>query len=341
MNSTIVVSPRERFSSLVPSLKSLFSTISAEVPVIVVDGATPKDISAELEQLCRQRPFQRITFPYPITPNEARNIGARCAKTQFIVFCDNDIEYENEWLEALEESAITNHADAVAPLIFIGPFDPPKIHHAGGALIAQKVGARVHLKEKHRLMNRDYPDISSSINELAPTSNEVCEFHCTLVRKSFLDRIGGLDERLITREQMDFAMHIKNQNGRATFASNARVTYRAFDPIERIEDLHYFLFRWSDKKVVRSLSAFEQSWQVDPDKKRVRYGWTRRHRRRAVASYHAQLSRVFGAKHIGKILLPFEEVRSRRRFQAALNRATVKSMSKPHPTGKAQEIFDL
>ncbi len=36
--------------------------------------------------------------------------------------------------------------------------------------------------------------------------NHVCEFHCMMARRALLDEMGGLDERLITREQVDFAM---------------------------------------------------------------------------------------------------------------------------------------
>lgn len=41
MRTSIVVVPRERFTSLPVSLRSLFATIPGEVPVVVVEGGTP------------------------------------------------------------------------------------------------------------------------------------------------------------------------------------------------------------------------------------------------------------------------------------------------------------
>ena len=40
MLASIVVVPRERFTSLPVSLRSLFSTIAEDVPVVVVEGGT-------------------------------------------------------------------------------------------------------------------------------------------------------------------------------------------------------------------------------------------------------------------------------------------------------------
>ncbi len=43
MLASIVVVPRERFTSLPVSLRSLFSTIAEDVPVVVVEGGTPAE----------------------------------------------------------------------------------------------------------------------------------------------------------------------------------------------------------------------------------------------------------------------------------------------------------
>ncbi len=339
MLSTIIVAPRERFSSLPQSLRSLFATIPPEQPVIVVEGASPPDIQNELKTLNKERSFVHVALPYPVIPNVARNIGTARATTDYVVLCDNDIEYETGWLDALERTAIAQNADAVAPLIFIGPAIHKKIHHAGGVLVGKNGNNGLTIVEKHRLMNAEWPDVADNINDLAPVSNEVCEFHCAMVRRHFLNGVGNLDERLVTREQMDFALQAKSRNARVSFASNAHVTYRALDPIERIDDLHYFLFRWSDDYVVASLDAFEENWQVKSERARVRYGWARRHRRRAVASYHSSWSRILGASLTGKLLLSFEESRARKRFDAALNAAPAKPDIAKRPSISAESMF--
>ena len=48
LTSTVVI-PRERFTSLPVSLRSLFAAISPAVPVVVVEGASPPETRAELQ----------------------------------------------------------------------------------------------------------------------------------------------------------------------------------------------------------------------------------------------------------------------------------------------------
>ena len=90
MLTTIIVSPSERFSSLPHSLRSLFKTIRLDQSVIVIEGATPPDIREELNEINDARPFEHVPFPFPMTPNQARNIGSDRATTDYIVFSDND-----------------------------------------------------------------------------------------------------------------------------------------------------------------------------------------------------------------------------------------------------------
>lgn len=339
MLTTIIVSPRERFSSLPHSLRSLFKTISPDQPVIVVEGATPPDIREELNEINEARPFEHIAFPYPVTPNQARNIGSDRATTDYIVFSDNDIEYEEGWLEALERTAISENADAVGPLIFIGPASPRKVHHAGGVLVGKHEDDGLKLVEKHRLMNAEWPDVADDIDALAPITNEVCEFHCAMVRREFLNSVDKLDERLVTREQMDFALQAKSTGACVRFSRKSHVTYRSFDPIDRLDDLHYFLFRWSDEYVVASLDAFEGNWQIKAERDRVRYGWTRKHRRRAVASYHRGWSRILGASVTGRLFLAYEERKARERFEDMLSFAPGPAQSSKRSTFAASGLF--
>ena len=302
--TTIVVSPRERFTSLTDSLESLFRTISPEVPVVVVEGGTPAETRARLEALARRRPFRLISLPYMLKPNEARNIGVAEASTDYVVLADNDIAYEPGWLQALEIHAQKHGSDAVAPLLCIGPPAATLIHHAGGILKASRADGRVTLREAHRLM--DVP-LASTRNALPGIENHVCEFHCMMVRRSFLTDMGGLDERLITREQMDFAMRALVLGGKVTFAKDAVVTYMAKETFIPL-DLRYHLFRWSDRFVVESMDAFEDTWGVALDRERIRTRWTAMHRSRAVSSAYPMQRRLLPERWFRRLVVsPLEQ----------------------------------
>lgn len=281
--TTIVISPRERYSSVVPSLESLFASISDEVRVIVVEGGSPEPVKESLKAIQSRRHFDWVSLPHLVLPNEARNIGGRMASTEFMVFADNDIAYQPQWLENLERNAIEHGSDAVAPLIFIGPSEKHLVHHAGGRLEFEVKAGREVLVEKHRLMNKPFAEIEADLDVLAPVENEVCEFHLTFMTRAFFERLGGFDERLITREQMDFGLRIKDLDAHITFERDARVTYMAFEPFNEI-DLEYHLFRWSDHRAVQSIEVFEQTWGVKLNHRAIRYHWIEQHRDRAWAS---------------------------------------------------------
>ncbi|MEL7190267.1 MAG: glycosyltransferase family 2 protein, partial [Pseudomonadota bacterium] len=154
MDVTVAVVPRERFRFLERSLKSLFETIPADVPVIVVDGGAPNKVLNAIKNLQKIRPFELIETHEFVLPNRARNIALKKVETKYIAFCDNDLEHSPNWLEALVESAEKHQAAAVAPTTLIGPTQTPRIHHAGGTLkrVYDDEG-RVSLVERHNFAN--------------------------------------------------------------------------------------------------------------------------------------------------------------------------------------------
>ena len=332
--TTIVVAPRERFTSLPISLSSLFATIPPETRVIVVEGGSPDSVREELKALQSMRPFAWLDLPYMPIPNEARNIGGRMAETEFIVFADNDIDYEPHWIERLEANADRHGSDAVAPLIFIGPSEKKLIQHPGGRLELVKKGGKDVLVERHRLMNRPFAEVETVLDEEAPVANEVCEFHCTFMTRAFFERLGGFDERLITREQMDFALRIKDLDAKITFEKDNRVTYMAFEPFNPI-DLPYHLFRWSDERAVESIEVFESTWSIPLNHRAIRYNWIQQHRDRAWASAEPKAKLIgrhaWRLVHAGKA-----EAEMNARAEAARPKAA--PFVPPAPRRNAQEL---
>lgn len=291
MDISVIVVQRERFSSVIESLSSLFLTIDSSVNVVVVEGASPENVREELSSLQKSRPFKLISKEYFITPNEARNIGLKNANSEYIVFTDNDIIYEKDWLEYLYKNAEQYKSDFVAPLICIGPPAAKKIHHAGGELvIAPNVNSgRFIVSERHRLMNQPIDTVKT--NKLSINTN-IVEFHCFLARKSSIESIGGFNEILITREQIDLGLRNQILGNRVTFESKAVVTYMAYRST-LMEDLPYHIFRWSQPLAEKSLHYFQKTWQVDINVDRVLNSWIRGHRYRAIST-------AYGIKEVNR-----------------------------------------
>ena len=290
MDVSVVVSPRERFSSLIQTVREIINTVPNEAQIIVVEGGSPEWVRQEVRKIAHEREINLISKELPITPNVSRNIGFEQSKSKYVVFVDNDITFEDGWLEALVKRAEDDKADVVAPLICIGPPRAKIIHHAGGTLSLDSKDGNPIVVEKHRLM--DVP-IEQFSDGKAPTENEVGEFHCILVRRAMMEKIGPLDERLITREQMDFALRCKSVNAVVRFERNSIVTYEAKVKFNK-EDLRYHLFRWADDLAVQSIEAFEDSWGVRLDRERIRYRWIASHRKSGYNSAFPIPKRLIG-----------------------------------------------
>ncbi|MDG2472298.1 MAG: glycosyltransferase [Pseudomonadales bacterium] len=316
--TTIVVSPRERYSSLTYSLKSLLASVDTSVPIVVVDAGSPESVRQDIVKLKLARPFKHIQLDYPLLPNEARNVGAKHVETEYIIFTDNDIEYTPNWLEQLEKSAIQFKTDAVAPLTLIGPSEKKKIHHAGGIIIKTKNKNQLQIKENHRLANQYLIDCEDELKNSDMIFHDVAEFHCMLMRRSAYNAMGGLDESLISQEQIDVGLRFKKLGLRMSFNRESIITYRAFDPFT-LEDLQYHLFRWSDRLAKKSVETFNQSWGVNQNIKRIRFMWIRKHRERAIATVFPHSRKMLG-KHLFRYFIcayfewKFDKFETRRRI---------------------------
>jgi len=259
---TIAVIPRERFRPLPESLHSLFATIASDVPVLVVDAGTDARTRSELDELQRQRDFERLRSDEFLLPNEARNRALEQVSTRYVAFCDNDLSYSPGWLDALLDNAMTHGAAAVAPVTLIGPSEPAIIHHAGGELsLRTDRQGRQRLRRVHRLGNVRLPDAERSGLDQLALDHDYFEFHCVLIDAERLREAGGLDERYVSHEHIDSALRLKALGGRITFEPRARVMYSAFVPFTD-DDWPYFLYRWDNARAQGSNAVFTSHWGV-------------------------------------------------------------------------------
>jgi|GEM_PF-1770934 len=332
---SIVVTPRERFTSVIDSLQSLFSTIEADVPVILVEGCSPQYIRDQIAEIKKSRDFTWIALDRFITPQEARNIGFEQCDNRYVVFSDNDIHYETGWLEAMYNNAETHDSDVIGPVVCIGPPAAKKIHHAGGRLSIRLLGnSQPFVDERHQLMNQPLSMLQRAEHD---TYNEIVEFHCLMVRSDYLVKIGLFTEALITREQIDFGLRNQFHEGKVTFEPKAVVTYMATgDFIE--EDLRYLSFRWSDKLAQSSLDYFVETWGIQTNKSLVLNSWIRPHRARAYRScFKAEYKEMGDEKFKAEFMKPMEDKFCKEAF--ASRKSAPAAIVPPGPTKTEAQAF--
>lgn len=277
---TIIVSPRERFSFARESLESIYTHTDFPFELVYVDGNSPANVQQYLETEATAKGFQLIRTDSYLSPNQARNLGLQKANTEYVVFIDNDVIVTPGWLTSLVKCADETQAAVVSPLVCQGTPVHTEVHCAGGEariLRETKDGkARHRIQEKIYKQGRQVADIYDQLQR-EPTG--LAEFHCMIVRRSFLNQLGALDEKILnTREHVDFCITISEAGGTIYLEPTSIVTYVPGPPLTW-SDLPFFMLRWSDAWEMTSLKRLLEKWELTEDdffKHRYRrLGWRR------------------------------------------------------------------
>ncbi|MEH6552192.1 MAG: glycosyltransferase [Pseudomonadales bacterium] len=274
---SIIVVPRERFSCSIEALKSIYLHTTEPFELIYVDGNSPEPIKGAIRSAAAKYGFSLIRSEEFLPPNKARNMGARAASGELIVFIDNDVAVSPGWLTQLIECRNDTGADIIAPMYFIGEPKNQIIHMAGGALTLGQINGKTTFSEEHRFLNRP---LSTVADQLKREPVDFIEFHCVLVSSSLLDKLGYLDEQLLsTREHLDFCMSATRLGAKIFFEPASTVTYLAFREFH-LFDLDYFRLRWSDQWNEPSLDHFYQKWNMEKrSATHTLQGWLKPHQK--------------------------------------------------------------
>ncbi len=123
MNASIVVCTYNRAESLrdtLHALQALQASPGRTWEVIVVDNNSRDHTKAVVEEVQRGWPLLRYEFEGAQGLSHARNHGIACAQGEIILFTDDDVLPEPEWLETTLDGMARHGADAcggyIAPI---------------------------------------------------------------------------------------------------------------------------------------------------------------------------------------------------------------------------------
>jgi len=294
---TIVHVPREGYGQTRRSLESVLEH-SRDVPheLLILDAASPPDLARHLSETASAAEHRELVrFEHIPTPNELRNEAVRRCDTRYLVFVDNDAIVSPGWLAPLLRAAEEHEAWVVAPTVLIGEIDAGVIHLAGGDCRVTEKGEQRHYSyiEQH-YCNERLEDVG---DRLAPGPCTCVEFHCVLVRRDVFEKIGLLDERLMSFVECDdFCLKVTKAGGSIHFEPASVTTYLPPTGAMTREDLEFFLLRWSDEWNERSLEAFIETWKLTPEDPWIQHAraWPKLHRRYASSRLAWPLGRLAG-----------------------------------------------
>lgn len=130
MNATIIVCTYNRVDSLCETLRALKSqriNSTREWEVIVVDNNSKDHTRSVVEEMQQEWPHLRYEFEPQQGLSYARNIGIACARGELILFTDDDVLPEPDWVENTLAGMEKHKAEAcggfIAPIWEVPP--PP------------------------------------------------------------------------------------------------------------------------------------------------------------------------------------------------------------------------
>ena len=314
---TIIMTQRERFDLVTRSIESLYGSTEWPFHLIYVDGASSLEIHRETEALSSQYGFQIVRREYFLPPNIARNLAIEVMdrSSDYIVFVDNDVIFEKDWLEALLRCADKTGAAVVSPLIMIGNPDRPesvRIHFAGGHMTQEETAAGIKFGDTH---NHGDQKLAAVEGLLKRAESDSFEFHAVMVRNDILTRIAPLDEGLrATSEHLDLSLQLEKLGEKIVFEPDSVVTYIVGKPLAKHESL-FFMVRWSDYWALYSERHFQEKWGFCADQ-RVVDNFVVDHRLHAFSNSLKWLERFLGYTYSRKLLAGWyrHKVRKAKRY---------------------------
>jgi GT2 family glycosyltransferase len=200
--ATVAIATRGRPGYLYVTLASIAPQARAAGAELLValDGPDP-----ELEALARAAGARVVALPRPTGANAARNAAIREARSELIVFADDDVEAPAGWLESCLEGARANPGHEV----FGGPILPRL--EGGGPPCCGGEPAPITSLEAGPL-DRDVESVWSA--NMA-------------VRARAFRRVGLFDERLQGRgEEEEWQERLRDSGGRIRYLAAAGLVHR-------------------------------------------------------------------------------------------------------------------
>ena len=295
---TIVVVPRERFSYSMRALESIYEHTESPFSLVYIDGGSPATVKRSLSKKALANNFQLIRTNHYLSPNQARNLGARTVNTKYVVFVDNDVLVTPGWLKALVDCAEQTNAWLVGSMVLEGNPDSRTIHFAGGiANIEEKHDRRIY-HTAHNFDGKDFRDVAAHLH---PRMSELVEFHCLLMLREAYEKVGPFDEQLWSlHEHEDVCLRVRELGGTIFFEPSSVVTYLSPASFS-LSDLPFYMLRWSEIWNSASQRHFQDKWRLHKSDQSISIArqWARDHRRiplSLVRNATRRFARVCGLK---------------------------------------------
>ncbi len=275
--ATIVITPRDRYSSLAQCIVDLYEyTDESLFDLIVLNlGYPQKDWDAGIRELADRDNYR--VFDYgSIIPMAAMDQVRKEIQTPYAVFMDNDSRALPGWLPPLIASANSTQAAVVYPVTLersgVDAGADVRTHLWTTELRVVDVEKTPFLIE-HKTFRRALPeDLPAESAE-----SQAFELHCVMFNTEVLKTLEL--PRMTIREHLDIGLQIRSRGLKLLVEPSSHIVFDNLGTRANLSDLKYFNLRWNTHITEQSSRLFEKRWGYSFYSEKSIYNWARRRRR--------------------------------------------------------------
>lgn len=258
---TIVVVPRDRFSSVEACARSIIANTEPGFRLAFLDFGYAPSTVASLKQITAGTPTEFVDCGRSI-PMDAFRDFLPTVTTKYTCWVDNDTFVTEGWMTQLIKGAEEEGMRAILPLTF---------EREGLDVDSRRLEKRVHISHSElrkvtvdgREYVFDYKPFRRAAKEDVPPGPWTIDFfelHTFFAETEVLRMIDW--PSMVVREHVDVGIQLNKLGIPIWCEPRAEVIFDNIHSRPTYEDLKFFFYRWSDALIDKSHALFEQ-----------RHGW--------------------------------------------------------------------
>jgi hypothetical protein len=252
---TIIVSPRDLFSTTEECLENIFKNTPEPFDLIVVMGGAPESIKEMLQS--RYGDKSRLIFkPKFLNGAQLRNIGLREAKTRLAVCLDTNVFVRPKWLAPMIRCQVETGASEVVPLC-VDQYN--RIHSAGNDLFITYSNGEAIAKMELRCVGQQVHEETN----LKRSEIDFGEVHCQLLVVDTALKLGVYDERLREGIEMDSGLTLTRAGCNIMAQPDSVVCLYYPLKLKHVTDVPLYRWKWDIPEVMADFDYLERKWNID------------------------------------------------------------------------------
>lgn len=281
---TIVVVPRDRFSSVVACVKSILEHTPESLHLMILDFGYSAATRRALAAACEGQSWELVPCRRTIPMEAFRSVLPRIT-TPYTCWVDNDTFVTPGWMTTMLRGARAEGMRVILPLTW---------EREGLDIDARRLPMRVHIS--HAELRKvtvdgteyvfDYKPFRRASRDELPTGPwriDFFELHTFFAETAVLRMLDF--PAMVVREHVDIGIQLHRLGIPIWCEPRAEVIFDNIHSRPTIEDLQFFFFRWADPRIDRSHALFRERWGWEFYNEQFLRNWAFRRRVFAVARF--------------------------------------------------------